>query len=195
MLKSALIALAAAAVLLTAAPAMAQCEMTNSGRVICPGGTLPPAQRANHRAGPRHALHRAMRDRHSPGGGSCPYSWVRTAAGWVCIADDVAERMKGFIADVVARGFRGNVHCYSLSKRHVKHSLHFIAEACDFAQRGWGKTVRPMYHVADLSRKWGLRNGCSFGDCGHIDSGRTRAARRAVAQELMGHAHRRGPPG
>jgi hypothetical protein len=29
-----------------------------------------------------------------------------------------------------------------------------------------------MYHVGDLAAKWGLRDGCSFGDCGHIDDGK-----------------------
>jgi len=32
-----------------------------------------------------------------------------------------------------------------------------------------------MYRVGDLTRKYGLRNGCSFSDCGHIDLGRLTA--------------------
>lgn len=108
---------------------------------------------------------------------SSNYCHEDTAAGPITIACWLAPNMKGFISDAVARGFRGPVHCLSYSRSHVAHSLHFIAEACDFAQRGWGRTVAVMYHVNDLAKKWGLRNGCSFGDCGHIDSGRTGYAR------------------
>jgi hypothetical protein len=105
------------------------------------------------------------------------YCRVETAAGEITVACWMKDKMAGFIGDVVARGFKGRVHCFSLSHSHVAGSLHFIAEACDFAQRGWGKTVAVMYHVGDLARKWGLRDGCSFRDCGHIDSGRTSVAR------------------
>ena len=115
---------------------------------------------------------------------------VSTAAGPVTVAPSFAPKIQGFIADVVARGFRGRVNCYA-SSRHVPGSLHYSGQACDFAQRGWGKTVAPMYHVADLAAKHGLRDGCSFRDCGHIDSGarlarsrrgggETRIARREV---------------
>ncbi|MBI1202595.1 MAG: hypothetical protein GC182_08805 [Rhodopseudomonas sp.] len=114
------------------------------------------------------------------------YCHPNTAAGPIFIDCALAPQMKGFIRDVVARGFRGRVHCFSLSHSHVPHSLHKRARACDFAQYGWGKTVRVMHHVADLARKWGLRDGCSFHgrrgpDCGHIDSGRS-GARVAAAR-------------
>lgn len=95
---------------------------------------------------------------------------VSTAAGPVTVAPSFAQKIVPFIADVVARGFRGRVNCYA-NKGHVSGSLHYRGQACDFAQRGWGKTVAPMYHVADLAAKHGLRDGCSFRDCGHIDSG------------------------
>jgi hypothetical protein len=103
---------------------------------------------------------------------------VSSAAGPITVAPSFAASIQGFIADVVARGFKGPVHCFSLSRSHVPGSLHFTGNACDFAQRGWGKTVALMYHVRDLALKWGLRDGCTFGDCGHIDSG-TREARLA----------------
>jgi hypothetical protein len=104
------------------------------------------------------------------------YCTEATAAGPITIDCALAPRMKGFIADVVARGFQGRVHCFSLSRTHVPGSLHKTARACDFAQHGWNKTVRVMYRVGDLAAKWGLRDGCSFGgrrgpDCGHIDGG------------------------
>jgi len=147
--------------------AAVQCAPNNSGHFDC--GQAParvtrraPALDSNGNAGRHETALGAKRG----------YCHVDTAAGPIVIACRLADKMKGFIADVVARGFKGRVKCFSLSKSHVARSLHFIAEACDFAQRGWGKTVAPMYRVADLARKWGLRDGCTFRDCGHIDSGR-----------------------
>jgi hypothetical protein len=115
------------------------------------------------------------------------YCRVDTAAGPITIACDLSAKMQGFIADVVARGFKGPVHCLSYAKTHVPNSLHFRARACDFAQHGWGRTHRVMYRVADLTAKWGLRNGCTFGDCGHVDDGPavTRRRQRAPAPALV----------
>ena len=98
--------------------------------------------------------------------------WVNTAAGiQIQVAGDFAAKIEGFIADVVARGYHPHqIHCYA-SGGHVRGSLHYSGHACDFDQRGWGKTAAPMYHVADLCRKWGLRDGGEFRDWGHIDSG------------------------
>jgi hypothetical protein len=100
---------------------------------------------------------------------------IETAAGTITVAASIADRMKGFIADVVERGFKGRVHCYSWAKSHVRHSLHHTGEACDFAQHwtvgGHIRTHGAMRHVADLAAKWGLRDGCSFRDCGHVDGG------------------------
>lgn len=141
-----------------AAPAFAHCSSDNDGHRICRNVSM-----SHH----HHLV------------------WVKTAAGPVRVNPDIASRMKGFIRDVVARGFKGHVHCFSLSHRHVKNSLHFIGKACDFAQRGWNKTVRVMYHVRDLASKWGLRDGCTFRhprgpDCGHIDAGLSTKSLRRV---------------
>lgn len=132
-------------------------------------------------AAPRHRHHHTHHTRTDANGNIADsrYCHPETAAGRITIACGLAPKMIGFINDVVARGFRGPVHCLSYSHSHVAHSLHFIGEACDFAQHGWGKTQRVMHHVSDLVAKWGLRNGCSFGDCGHIDSGRGRGTRMA----------------
>lgn len=97
---------------------------------------------------------------------------VSTAAGIdITVAPDFAPKIEGFIADVVARGYHPRqIHCYA-SGGHVRGSLHYSGQACDFDQRGWGLTARPMYHVADLAEKWGLRDGGEFRDWGHIDMG------------------------
>jgi len=117
---------------------------------------------------------------------------VPSAAGPITVAAEVAERFTGFIADVVARGFRGQVHCLAHGG-HIRNSNHYWGGACDFAQRGWGLTVRPMYAVRDLAAKWGLRDGCSFRDCGHIDVPRQAyaGAGRIVSHHRMGRHVRR----
>lgn len=98
---------------------------------------------------------------------------IGTAANPITVASDTADRFKSLIADLVANGFKGEVDCYA-SSGHVHHSLHYTGHACDFAQTGKGR-VEPgagiMYHASDIIAKYGLRDGCSFGDCGHVDTG------------------------
>lgn len=97
---------------------------------------------------------------------------VSTAMGNVTVSPSFAPKIVPFINALAARGYHARqVHCFSMAKSHVARSLHKTGNACDFAQRGWGKTDGPMYHVADLARQFGLRDGCSFRDCGHVDNG------------------------
>ena len=114
---------------------------------------------------------------------------VQSAAGPITIAASFRDKIVPFIADVVARGFRGGVHCFARGG-HVRGSLHYSGNACDFAQTGWGRTRAPMYHVTDLTNKYGLRDGCSFRDCGHIDSGDHLGGRYYAARSHR-HHHRR----
>ena len=108
---------------------------------------------------------------------------VATAAGIpIRVAASLASRFTGFIADLVANGYKpSHIGCYA-SGGHVPNSRHYAGAACDIDQRGWGKTAAPMYHVAALAAKHGLRDGCSFrhSDCGHLDDG----------QSLRRYAHR-----
>ena len=53
----------------------------------------------------------------------------------------------------------------------MPNSLHHTGHACDFAQTARNRTVALMYHVSDIIAAHGLRDGCSFGDCGHVDTG------------------------
>lgn len=96
---------------------------------------------------------------------------VPTAAGIpITVAAGLAHRFTGFIADLVANGYKpSHIGCYA-SGGHVPNSRHYSGAACDIDQRGWGKTAAPMYHVAALAAKHGLRDGCSFrhSDCGHV---------------------------
>jgi hypothetical protein len=102
-----------------------------------------------------------------------PLVTVPTAAGIdITVSPSFAPKIRPFIAALVERGYRPrHIGCFATGG-HVQNSLHYSGNACDFDQRGWGLTVAAMYHVGDLAAQFGLRNGCSFGDCGHIDSGR-----------------------
>lgn len=112
---------------------------------------------------------------------------IETAAGPIQVSAAIAPRMQAFIADVVARGFKGHINCFARGG-HVRGSRHYSGNACDFAQRGWGKTVAVMYHVADLAAKHGLRDGCTFGDCGHIDDGQQLARVKLKQRSYVQHA-------
>jgi hypothetical protein len=103
---------------------------------------------------------------------------VSSAAGPITVNAAHASQFIGAIADLIAAGFRGPVHCYARGG-HVRHSLHYTGEACDFAQLGRNRVAsgaRIMYHAHSILAHWGLRDGCTFHDCGHADTGRTFAA-------------------
>lgn len=130
---------------------------------------------------------------HSASGG---YVTIDTASGIkVTVAPQFAAPIAGFIGDLVARGYMPKkIHCLNFSKSHVPGSLHFRGLACDFDQRGWGKTASAMYRVADLAAKWGLRDGGEFRDWGHIDMGphlRRGRARMANLYEAVDGYHRK----
>jgi hypothetical protein len=127
-----------------------------------------------------------------------------TAAGNITVAAGAAAKFKKLIAALVAKGFRGDVGCYAGSG-HIAHSLHHTGNACDFAQTEKNRTVAIMYHSGALIRSFGLRDGCSFGDCGHVDTGTAfadrgqhsvrhryaRSERRHVRRERVAGAYRR----
>jgi len=62
------------------------------------------------------------------------------------------------------------VGCYARG-HHVRGSNHYIGAACDI-QSTWNGTIPALYtKEADRwIREAGLYNGCSFGDCGHIEA-------------------------
>jgi hypothetical protein len=96
---------------------------------------------------------------------------VSTAAGKITVASSIAERFQALIADFVAHGYKPrSIGCLAHGG-HVPHSRHYAGAACDFDQRGWGKTVAFMYSAHAIIARHGLRDGCSFGDCGHVDDG------------------------
>jgi hypothetical protein len=149
--------------------ARADCQPDNNGRVVCHSSPAVPSgdRIARRRHHPEPPVRRRLVD---PNGS--PIVRVTTAAGIeISVAASFAPKMQAFIADLVASGYKPRrIHCHARSG-HVHGSLHYRGEACDFDQTGWNKTARAMYRVRAIAARHGLRDGCSFRDCGHIDSG------------------------
>ena len=97
---------------------------------------------------------------------------VPTAAGIdITVSGKTAPKMQAFIAGLMEIGYKPKqIHCFA-RRGHVHGSRHYSGNACDFDQRGWGKTAKIMYHVSVLAKLHGLRDGGSFRDWGHIDDG------------------------
>jgi len=97
---------------------------------------------------------------------------VPTAAGIdITVSKAMAAKMQAFIEDLMEVGYKPKqIHCFA-RRGHVRGSRHYSGNACDFDQRGWGKTAEMMYHVSVLAALHGLRDGGSFRDWGHIDDG------------------------
>lgn len=121
---------------------------------------------------------------------------VQSAAGPITVAKSLSQRFKALIADFAAHGYKPrNVGCYA-SSGHVTHSRHYHGGACDFDQTGWGKTAKFMHHAGAIIHKYGFRDGCDFGDCGHVDDGvshggsyRTMFVRGEMPAENQTHHH------
>ena len=97
---------------------------------------------------------------------------VATAAGIdITLSEKMAPKMQAFIADLMEIGYKPKqIYCFA-RRGHVRGSRHYSGNACDFDQRGWGKTANMMYHVSVLAKLHDLRDGGSFRDWGHIDDG------------------------
>jgi len=114
---------------------------------------------------------------------------IQTAANPITVSSSIASQMRDLIADLVAHGYRGHVTCQAGG--HMPHSLHHTGEACDFAQLSRNRVAAGagiMYHASSIIASHGLRDGCSFRDCGHVDSGRMNFVARA--QYIPGGAAR-----
>jgi hypothetical protein len=137
------------------------------------GFSTPAFAKHRHHGHHRHHHLIAKRERgsHENGIYRCAGCVIRdTLAGAVAVSRENAERFVGVINDLVNAGFNGPVHCAAPYGTHVRNSRHYSGNACDFAQSGWGKTKPIMYHreAALIISKYGLTNGCSFRDCGHV---------------------------
>lgn len=96
---------------------------------------------------------------------------VKTAYGfYITVHPVAASKFLRLFAMAKARGYRVNpgiVGCFSGG--HKPGSNHRIGMACD-VQTGWNRGPSFVYHWGDLIRRAGLYDGCSFGDCGHVEA-------------------------
>ena len=87
------------------------------------------------------------------------------------VAEHLAPRFQALVHDFIRAGYHPrHIGCFARSG-HVPNSRHYYGAACDFDQTGWGRTVSFMYRAHAIIQKHGFRDGCNFGDCGHVDDG------------------------
>jgi hypothetical protein len=123
-----------------------------------------------------HHHHRHIASRHYwTGGDSSEDSivTVETIAGPIRVASRLADRFRSLISDFAAAGYHPrHIGCFATGG-HVRGSRHYVGAACDFDQRGWGRTVAFMYtaraHAIIVAN--GFRDGREFRDQGHVDDG------------------------
>lgn len=110
-----------------------------------------------------HRAHRSTRTVDANGNSARGVVTVPTAAGInITVSQSFAPKIVSFInANVAAGRHFKQIHCLNFAKTHVSNSLHFSGNACDF---------RPS-PIGRLAGQYGLRDGCSFRDCMHIDNG------------------------
>lgn len=92
------------------------------------------------------------------------YVTVPTAAGIdIKVSADFAPKAQAAIAAAVAEGMRfRRINCFDLRRTHKALSNHKTGDACD---------TYPSI-PARIVRAAGLRSGCDFADCPHIDNAR-----------------------
>ena len=95
---------------------------------------------------------------------------VSTAYGiGICVDPRFASRFQAFFAALKASGARvTNIVCQAYG--HAPGSNHVGGGACDVNQTAKNRTIGPMYHAGGMIRDAGLYDGCSFGDCGHVEA-------------------------
>jgi|GEM_PF-5162864 len=96
---------------------------------------------------------------------------VETVQGFkITVHPAYADKFLKFFALLEEHGYKppkNMVGCYS--QAHKRGSNHAIGAACDI-QTGWNRAPSFMYHVGPLIKQAGLYDGCSFGDCGHVEA-------------------------
>ncbi len=128
----------------------------------------------SHRTVHAHVYHRgAAHTAQASWGGGGGLVTVSTAAGPITVASHLAGRFQALIADFVAAGYKPHSIGCAAHGGHVPNSRHYQGAACDFDQRGWGKTTGFMHQAHAIIARHGFRDGCSFGDCGHVDDGQS----------------------
>lgn len=145
--------------------------------------------RVVHRPVHRRVARSVQPRRHPAGSAGVGIVSVAVASGQkITVAANLASKFVNMIAEFVAAGYKPHaIGCYARDG-HIPNSRHYVGAACDFDQTGRDKTVSFMYHAREIIARNGLRDGCSFGDCGHVDDGQY-SKRRYVGKRFKRYRH------
>ena len=137
-----------------------------------------PSYRRAHRS---HRAQRSTRTIDANGNSARGVVTVPTAAGInITVSQLFAPKIVSFIdANVAAGRHFKQIHCLNFARTHVSNSLHFSGDACDF---------RPS-PIGRLAGQYGLRDGCSFHDCMHIDNGPLLGSSYSARSRRHHHRH------
>jgi hypothetical protein len=161
------------------APQFAALDCDNNGRCLLKPVTLHEVRHLTKRhRSKRHMESTAHLDANGNGTTGVrellPNGMVRviTAYGKPITVNPVdAAKFLKFFSLLKERGYPINwnmVGCYAPGG-HKPGSNHHIGRACDI-QTGWNRGPSFVYHMRDIVRKAGLYDGCTFGDCGHVEA-------------------------
>lgn len=165
-MKTIVMALAAAALLIGTTPVEAR---THRHNLSCYSNGF--CQYASHRE-VRTIRKKRKRIARDANGNRATMVTVKTAYGFdITVHPYYASKFLKFFSLLKEHGHEVNpkiVGCWA-GRGHVRGSNHYIGAACD-NQTGWNRAPSYMYKVGDLIRQAGLFDGCSFGDCGHVEA-------------------------
>lgn len=166
MTRSAILCAALFASCLLALPAKAQ-TVTCSERAC--SDWMGATEKATHALN-RSRTHHAAAKRQKPTQRASGLITIDTAANIkITVHPYYADKFRSFIAELVAQGHKPRfITCYA--RGHKSGSNHAWGGACDIDQTGWGRTSSFMYHAKSTIHSAGLYDGCSFGDCGHVEA-------------------------
>ena len=179
-MRKSLLLLAASAFVFSVSHAHAAYTPDNNGRFVWSGETQHRVYKKTYKkrhAAKRHKVKRIADANGNRARGKTP-PWnmvqVKTAQGFLLTVHPAyAHKFLRFFEILEQNHVRVPkelVGCYARG-RHVSGSNHYIGAACDI-QTGWNRTIPALYtkEAERWIREAGLYNGCSFGDCGHIEA-------------------------
>ena len=110
----------------------------------------------------------------------------------VRVASEYASKFQGFFCALKAAGYKvpsGSTACQAFG--HMTGSKHDWGGACDVGQRARNIAVGFMYHITAIAHRFGLTDGCSWGnrDCGHVEVAGSNAGARSKHYALYGGGH------
>lgn len=169
LLMALVLAFATASALAIPAKANGRYAPDNNGKI-----TWQPdanGNRANHVSGSRKKVRSLKNNSNLSGGIRAQLVTLTTAQGCtITVHAAWAGKFSRFFSLLKDAGYKvpcGMVGCYSPG--HKPGSNHRIGGACDI-QRAWNKGPAFVYHMASIVKAAGLYDGCSFGDCGHVEA-------------------------